>query len=184
MEIGLLSVRRVMAPAKLLKNKLRSDFYGQSKKGFTKTELLDADAELYVPIPPKDLMREVEAFVLPFYINVQNSGLQRINIIFEYYSQVKKPGVLVMETSAQVGTFVYRKLISLEEVVDCFSDKSEKKMYSIGMFYTHFLTNDGIYHIYKEYMEEILALVTNIPNIEIEHDFESVEELLEGFTEV
>ena len=151
------------------------------KKGFTKTQLLDADAELYVPIPPKELIQERRSMILPFYIRTEGSGLQRINVIIEYYSEEKNAGILVIETYIQVGIFVYRKLISMEEVVDNFSDK---KLFFIGMFYAHFLTNNALYYIYKEYMKELHELVAHIPNIEIEHGFGSAEELLEGFTEV
>ena len=79
-------------------------------KGFTKTDFIGDGVELYVPTPPKDLMQERKVLVLPFFINNQppgSPGLQRINILFEYYPKKKK--LVVENTNVLVMGLRYTK---------------------------------------------------------------------------
>ena len=158
-------------------------------KGFTRTDFIGDGVELYVPTPPKDLMQERKVLVLPFFINNQppgSPGLQRINILFEYYPKKKKlvvenTNVLIIETYMQVGLCVNRKLISIREVVDNFDDKKE---FMIGMFFNEFLNHGEIYGFYSDYMAENGALALHVPDVELERGLMPGEDLMEGFKEV
>ena len=151
-------------------------------KGFIETGQLGDVAELYVPHPPKELMQERNVLTLPFFINGQPGvplAKQRVNIIFEYYP--KAGNILVIETYMQVGLCVYRKLMSMREVVDNFDDKKE---FMIGMFFSDFLNHGEVYDVYCDYMTEIGALTIHVPDFEAEREQVPGEDLMEGFREI
>lgn len=159
------------------------------KKGFVRADCLEDGVELYIPIPPKELMQERKTLVIPFYINNQQIGspdLQRINIIFEYYPKKKKNAIeskeiLVIEIYMQVGLCTYRKLMSIREAVNDFDDKKE---FMIGMFYSQFLNHGEIYEVYSDYMAEMGTLAIHVPDIQVEREPMPNEDLMDEFVEV
>jgi len=152
------------------------------KKGFVKTDFIGDGVELFVPYPPKELIKERKVLVMPFYVNNQPAGKpgkQRIHIIFEYYPKNEK--VITIETYMQVGICVYRKLMAVSETA---GDIDDMPQYVIGMFYEKFLNCGDVYNIYCQYMAEIGSLAMNVPGIDIERDLMPGEDLMDGFVEV
>ena len=151
------------------------------KKGFVRTDFIGDGIELFIPQPPKELIMERKALVLPLFVNNQpvgESGKQRIQIIFEYYP---KKNNFIIETYMQVGVCSYRKLMSISEVG---SNVEDMPQYMITMFFNEFLNHGEVYNIYCQYMAEMGALAMNIPDMEIERDLMPDEDLMDGFIEV